>query len=91
MVQALISAYEDTNENKFITLPRHLETCLRGGQLGYKTRAVQSEWYQYLPQGRGIRKEDQSYFGPLQDMGSGFVTFRDLLTSSTLTVSTDQT
>ena len=91
VVQALISAYEDINENKFITLPRHLETCLRGGQLGYKTRAVQSEWYQYLPQGRGIRKEDQSYFGPLQDMGSGFSTFRDLLTPSTLTVSTDQT
>jgi hypothetical protein len=90
VVQALISAYEDINENKFITLPRHLETCLRGGQLGYKTRAVQGEWYQYLPQGRGIRKEDQSYFGPLQDMGSGFVTFRDLLTPSTLTVSTDQ-
>jgi hypothetical protein len=41
VVQALISAYEDINENKFITLPRHLETCLRGGQLGYKTRAVQ--------------------------------------------------
>lgn len=90
VVQALVSAYEDTNENKFITLPRHLETCLRGGQLGYKTRAVQGEWYQYLPQGRGIRKSDQSYFGTLQDMGSGFVTFRDLLTPSTLTVSTDQ-
>jgi len=91
VVQALITAYEDADENKFITLPRHLETCLRGGQLGYKTRAVQSEWYQYLPQGRGIRKSGQEYYGPLQDMGSGFVTYRDLLTPSTLTVSTDQT
>jgi hypothetical protein len=91
VVQALITAYEDVNENKFITLPRHLETCLRGGQLGYKTRAVQSEWYQYLPQGRGIRKSDQAYFGPLQDMGEGFVTFRDIETPSQLTLSSSET
>ena len=91
VVQALITAYEDVNENKFITLPRHLETCLRGGQLGYKTRAVQSEWYQYLPQGRGIRKSDQAYFGPLEDMGEGFVTFRDIETASTLTLSSSET
>lgn len=91
ITQASITAYEDAYENKFITLPRHLETCLRGGQSGYKTRAVQSEWYQYLPQGRGIRKQDQAYHGPLQDMGSGFVTFRDLESPSQLTLSSSET
>ena len=89
--QATITAYEDANDNKFITLPRHLETCLRGGKAGYKTTAVQSEWYQYLPQGRGIRKADQSYYGPLQDIGEGFVTFRDIETASTLTLSSSET
>jgi hypothetical protein len=89
--QATITAYEDINDNKFITLPRHLETCLRGGKAGYKTTAVQSEWYQYLPQGRGIRKSDQSYYGPLQDIGEGYVTFRDIETASTLTLSSSET
>ena len=89
--QATITAYEDANDNKFITLPRHLETCLRGGKAGYKTTAVQSEWYQYLPQGRGIRKADQAYYGPLQDIGEGFVTFRDIETPSQLTLSTSET
>jgi hypothetical protein len=89
--QATITAYEDINDNKFITLPRHLETCLRGGKAGYKTSAVQSEWYQYLPQGRGIRKTDQSYYGPLQDIGEGFVTFRDIETASALTLSSSET
>jgi hypothetical protein len=89
--QATVTAYEDVNDNKFITLPRHLETCLRGGKAGYKTSAVQSEWYQYLPQGRGIRKADQSYYGPLQDIGEGYVTFRDIETASTLTLSSSET
>jgi hypothetical protein len=91
IVQAHITAYEDANENKFITLPRHLETCIRAGQAGYKTRSVQSEWYQYLPQGRGIRKADEKYFGPIQDMGEGFVTFRDLEAPSQLTLSSSET
>ena len=89
--QATITSYEDANDNKFITLPRHLETCLRGGKAGYKTSAVQSEWYQYLPQGRGIRKSDQSYYGPLQDIGEGYVTFRDIETASTLILSSSET
>ena len=89
--QATVTAYEDINDNKFITLPRHLETCLRGGKAGYKTSAVQSEWYQYLPQGRGIRRTDQAYYGPLQDIGEGFVTFRDLTTPSQLTLSSSET
>jgi len=89
--QATITAYEDADDNKFITIPRHLETCLRGGKAGYKTTAVQSEWYQYLPQGRGIRKADQAYYGPLQDIGEGFVTFRDIETASTLTLSSSET
>jgi len=89
--QATITAYEDADDNKFITLPRHLETCLRGGKAGYKTTAVQSEWYQYLPQGRGIRKQDQAYYGPLQDIGEGFVTFRDIETASTLTLTSSET
>lgn len=89
--QATITAYEDANDNKFITLPRHLETCLRGGKAGYKTTAVQSEWYQYLPQGRGIRKAADAYYGPLQDIGEGFVTFRDIETASTLTLSSSET
>lgn len=89
--QATITAYEDADDNKFITLPRHLETCLRGGKAGYKTTAVQSEWYQYLPQGRGIRKADQAYYGPLQDIGEGFVTFRDIETASPLTLSSSET
>jgi len=89
--QATITAYEDANDNKFITLPRHLETCLRGGKAGYKTTAVQSEWYQYLPQGRGIRKSTDAYYGPLQDIGEGFVTFRDIETASTLTLSSSET
>ena len=89
--QATITAYEDADGNKFITLPRHLETCLRGGKAGYKTTAVQSEWYQYLPQGRGIRKQDQAYYGPLQDIGEGFVTFRDIETPSQLTLSSSET
>ena len=91
VVQAVISAYEDANGNKFITLPRHLETCLRGGKNGYKTSAVQSEWYQYLPQGRGIRKTENEYRGPVQDMGEGFCTFRDIGTASTLTLSSSET
>ena len=89
--QATITAYEDADGNKFITLPRHLETCLRGGKAGYKTTAVQSEWYQYLPQGRGIRKADQAYYGPLQDIGEGFVTFRGIETASTLTLTSSET
>jgi hypothetical protein len=89
--QATITAYEDADGNKFITLPRHLETCIRGGKAGYKTTAVQSEWYQYLPQGRGIRKQDQAYYGPLQDIGEGFVTFRDLAAPSQLTLSSNET
>jgi hypothetical protein len=91
VVQASITAYEDANANKFITLPRHLETCIRAGNAGYQTRSVQSEWYQYLPQGRGIRKSDQAYNGPVQDMGTGFTTFRDLTTASRLTLSSSQT
>ena len=89
--QATVTAYEDADDNKFITLPRHLETCLRGGKAGYKTSAVQSEWYQYLPQGRGIRRTADSYYGPLQDIGEGFVTFRDIETASTLTLSSSET
>jgi hypothetical protein len=91
VVQATVAAYEDANENKFITLPRHLETCIRAGRAGYQTRGVQSEWYQYLPNGRGIRKPDQAYHGDIQDMGEGFVTFRDILTPSQLTLSSSQT
>lgn len=91
VTQATITAYADANENKFITLPRHLETCLRAGKAGYKTSAVQSEWYQYLPQGRGIRKSDQAYHGPIQDMGEGYVTFRDLPSNSQLTLSSSET
>lgn len=91
ITQASISAYSDVYENKFITLPRHLETCIRAGNAGYKTRSVQSEWYQYLPNGRGIRKSDQPYHGAIQDMGEGFVTFRDITTTSQLTVSSSQT
>jgi hypothetical protein len=91
LAQAMITAYEDANDNKFITLPRHLETCIRAGQSGYKTRSVQSEWYQYLPQGRGIRKTDEKYYGPIQDMGEGFVTFRDIETPSQLTLSSSET
>jgi hypothetical protein len=91
ITQAQITAYEDANENKFITLPRHLETCIRGGQAGYRTLSVQSEWYQYLPQGRGIRKSDAKYFGPIQDIGEGYVTFRDLETPSQLTLSSSET
>ena len=91
VTQATITAYADSNENKFITLPRHLETCLRAGKSGYKTSAVQSEWYQYLPQGRGIRKSDQAYHGPIQDMGEGYVTFRDLPSNSQLTLSSSET
>jgi hypothetical protein len=89
--QATITAYEDSIGNKFITLPRHLETCLRAGKSGYRTAAVQSEWYQYLPQGRGIRKSDLPYYGPVQDMGEGFVTFRDLPSNSQLTLSSSET
>jgi len=89
--QATITAYEDSIGNKFITLPRHLETCLRAGNAGYKTVAVQSEWYQYLPQGRGIRKSDQAYYGPIQDLGEGYVTFRDLPSNSQLTLSSSDT
>ncbi len=91
VVQATVAAYEDANENKFITLPRHLETCLRAGKAGYKTSSVQSEWYQYLPNGRGIRRTDQAYHGPIQDMGEGFVSFRDITTPSPLTISSTQT
>jgi hypothetical protein len=86
VVQAVIEAYDDVYGNRFITLPRHLETCLRGGKIGYRTRAVQSEWYQYLPQGRGIRRTGQEYFGPIQDLGAGFTTFRDIESPLPLTI-----
>jgi len=89
--QATITAYEDSIGNKFITLPRHLETCLRAGKAGYKTVGVQSEWYQYLPQGRGIRNPANAYYGPVQDMGEGYVTFRDLSANSQLTLSSSET
>lgn len=91
ITQAVITAYEDADENKFITLPRHLETCIRGGKIGYKTRSVASEWYQYLPQGRGIRNPANGYYGPLEDMGEGFVSFRDIGTPSPLVISSSQT
>lgn len=91
ITQAIIVAYEDANGNKYVTLPRHLETCLRGGKIGTRTRATQSEWYQYLPEGRGIRQADLQYFGPLQDMGAGFTTFRDLPNNSALTLSSTET
>jgi len=90
IVQAMITAYEDAAGNKFITLPRHLETCIRAGQCGYQTKAVQSEWYQYLPQGGGIRGPNQPYYGPIQDMGEGFCTFRDIATPSQLTLSSSE-
>jgi hypothetical protein len=89
--QATITAYEDSIGNKFITLPRHLETCLRAGKAGYKTVGVQSEWYQYLPQGRGIRRTTDAYYGPIQDLGEGYVTFRDLSANSQLTLSSSET
>lgn len=89
--QATITAYSDSIGNKFITLPRHLETCLRAGKAGYKTAGVQSEWYQYLPQGRGIRRTTDAYYGPLQDLGEGYVTFRDLSANSQLTLSSSET
>lgn len=89
--QATITAYEDSIGNKFITLPRHLETCLRAGKAGYKTAGVQSEWYQYLPQGRGIRNPANAYYGPVQDMGEGYVTFRNLSANSQLTLSSSET
>lgn len=91
VTQALITSYADKDGNKFITLPRHLETCIRGGKLGYRTRAVQNEWCQYLPEGRGIRKTEDDYFGPIEDMGTGYVTFRDLLTPAQLVVDSDET
>jgi hypothetical protein len=90
-VQAVIAAYEDANENKFITLPRHLETLIRASKPGYKTSGTQSEWYQYLPGGRGIRELDAEYRGPIQDMGEGFVTYRDIETPSTLTIASSET
>ena len=91
VTQATITAYEDSIGNKFITLPRHLETCLRAGKAGYKTVGVQSEWYQYLPQGRGIRNPANAYYGPIQDLGEGYVTFRDLSANSQLTLSSSET
>lgn len=91
ITQALVTAYTDADDNKFITLPRHLETCIRGGKLGYRTRAVVNQWFQYLPQGRGIRDPQDNYFGPIEDMGEGFVTFRDLLTPAQLVVGSDKT
>ena len=91
VTQAVITSYADLNENRFITLPRHLEVCIRGGRSGSYTQGVQSEWYQYLPQGRGIRRDEMKYCGPIQDMGEGFCTFKDLSANSTLALSSSAT
>ena len=91
-VQALITPYVDSVGNYTITLPRHLETCIRGGVPGYKTWPTRSEWYQFLPNGGGMRSlTDRNYGNAPEDMGAGYCTFRDILTATTLTVSSDQT
>jgi hypothetical protein len=77
ITQAVINAYGPTGK-KQITLPRHLEGCIRGGRKGFMTVATQSQWYQYLPGGAGIRHADIAYYGPLQDLGQGYTTFRDI-------------
>lgn len=73
-----------------ITLPRWMETCLRGGEEGTKPMPTQSEWHQFISGGWGIRLEDENHWGPLQDMGEGYVTFRDIETSGQLTLVSDQ-
>jgi len=91
-VQALIEPQTDVNGGWFITLPRHLETCLRGGLPGRYTLATRGFWWQFLPNAGHIRLTDQVYLGSApEDAGEGFCTFRDLLTPATLTISSDQT
>jgi hypothetical protein len=90
LVQAVINAYGE-NGKRQITLPRHLEGCIRGGKKGLVTTAIQSQWYQYLPGGAGIRHADQKYYGPLQDLGMGYTTFRDIDTAGGLLIETSET
>jgi hypothetical protein len=86
VVIATVAAYEDAVGNKFITLPRTLKTCIRGGRSGYRVRGMHGFWYQFWPSGVGIRGEEQKYHGTLEDMGEGFCTFADITTASALTV-----
>lgn len=91
VVQAIITTYLNSYNNRYFTLPRTLETCIRGGQIGYKTRAVQNEWCQYLPEGRGIMDPANEYAGPIEDLGDGYCVFRDIETASVLTISSSET
>lgn len=89
--QNIINIFGSEDDDYYITLPRHLETCIRGGMPGTKPYPTQSQWYQYISGGYGMRTLDQRHYGALQDLGTGFCTFRNIETASTLTVSSAET
>jgi len=90
--KAIIQPYEDVAGTHFITLPRHLETLMRGGTVGHRTLGIQSLWYQFLPNGGNLHDPAiKNHAACPQDCGMGFCTFRDLLTPATLHISSDQT
>jgi hypothetical protein len=90
VVQGNITPYT-TDGVTYITLPRWLQTCLKGGKAGTKPSPTQSQWHQFINGGHGIRTEGEAHWGPPQDMGEGFMTFRDIEDASELTFSSDQT
>jgi hypothetical protein len=87
---ATINIYGNTTDDYYITLPRHLSACIRGGRAGYVVPETQGMWYQFLGGGRGLRGVDDLHTGPLQDLGFGFCLYRNLpATGSKITIQSD--
>jgi hypothetical protein len=63
---------------------------IRGGLPGGgKIIPTQGQWYQYMPNSVGPRRDGDKHWGPAQDLGTGFTTYRDITTAGTLTITTD--
>ena len=89
---ATINIYGSEASDYFITLPRHLKTCIRGGRPGYHTAQTQGKWYQFLGGGAGLLDTTARHYGPLQDLGFGFMTYDNLpAAGAQLIVSTSET
>ena len=87
----VIATREDANENRFITLPRFLETMIRGGKAGYFAQRNQSMWHEFIPGGSGIAQPEWEYYGSNLDMGTGYATFADITTPSQVTFDSNAT
>jgi len=90
ITQATINAFSNGPGDSYITTPRHLAACISSGKKGHIARRIQSEWYQFLPGGTGVRVSNKTYCGPLQDKGEGYVVFRDIPEPANLVIRTTE-